>query len=102
MAVELITFTPQCLHNTSMETRNFDASISCPRARPAPLAMSSVHQPTLSGMPQKPPKQVEIPKVVPLTEEKRQVIATDQKSQRVIVGIGQQRIAFDIFTRITR
>jgi hypothetical protein len=50
----------------------------------------------------------EIPKssirdlVVPLTEEKRQVIATDQKSQRVIVGIGQQRIAFDLFTRITR
>jgi hypothetical protein len=54
------------------------------------------------GMPKKPPKQVEIPKVVPLTEEKRQVIATDQKSQRIIVGIGQQRIAVDLFTRITR
>jgi hypothetical protein len=53
-------------------------------------------------MPKKPPKQVEIPKVVPLTEEKRQVIASDQKSQRVIVGIGQQRIAFDLFTRVTR
>jgi hypothetical protein len=55
-------------------------------------------------MSKKLPKQIEIPrpKVVPLTEEKRQVIATDQKSQRVIVGIGQQRIAFDLFTRITR
>ena len=47
-------------------------------------------------------KQIETPKVVPLTEEKRHVIATDQKSQRVIVAIGQQRIAFDLFTRITR
>jgi hypothetical protein len=53
-------------------------------------------------MSKKPPKQVEIPKVVPLTEEKRHVIASDQKSQRIIVGIGQQRIAFDLFTRITR
>ena len=53
-------------------------------------------------MPKKPPKQVEIPKVVPLTEEKRKVIATDQKSKRVIIGIGQQRIAFDLFARVTR
>jgi hypothetical protein len=58
-------------------------------------------------MPKKPPKQVEIPKVeipkvVPLTEEKHQVIVTDQKSQRMIVGIGQQRIAIDLFTRFTR
>ena len=53
------------------------------------------------AMPKKPPKQVEIPKVVPLTEEKRQVIATDQKSQRILIGIGTQRIAFDLFTRIT-
>ena len=54
------------------------------------------------AMPKKPPKQVEIPKVVPLTEEKRQVIATDQKSQRILIGIGQQRIAIDLFTRFTR
>ena len=53
-------------------------------------------------MPKKPLKQVEIPKVVPLTEEKHQVIAADQKSRRVIIGIGQQRIAFDLFTRVTR
>jgi len=53
-------------------------------------------------MPKKPPKQIEIPKVVPLTEEKHQVIATDQKSKRIIIGIGQQRIAFDLFTRVTR
>jgi hypothetical protein len=53
-------------------------------------------------MPKKPPKPVEIPKVVPLTEQKRQVIAADQKSQRVIIRIGQQRIAFDLHTRVTR
>jgi hypothetical protein len=53
-------------------------------------------------MPKKPSKQVQIPRVLSLTEEKRQVIATDQKSRRVIVGIGQQRIAVDLFTRITR
>jgi len=55
-------------------------------------------------MSKKLPKQNEIPRpnVVPLTEEKRRVIATDQKSQRVIAGIGQQRIAFDLLTRITR
>jgi hypothetical protein len=52
-------------------------------------------------MPKTPPKAVEISKVVPLTEEKRQVIATDQKSQRILIGIGAQRIAFDLFTRIT-
>src|SRR5690349_10928278 len=54
------------------------------------------------NMPKKASKQVRIPKVLPLTEEKRQVIAADQKSHRVIVGIGQQRIAYDLFTRITR
>jgi hypothetical protein len=53
-------------------------------------------------MPKKPPKQVEIPKVVPLTEEKRQVIATNQKSQRVIVGIGQQRISSRVLPALRR
>ena len=53
-------------------------------------------------MPKTPPKAVEISNVVPLTEEKRRAIATDQKSQRVIIGIGQQRIAFDLYTRVTR
>jgi hypothetical protein len=52
-------------------------------------------------MAKKTPKQTEIPKVVPLTVEKRQVIASDQKSHRVIVGIGQQRIAFNLFRRVT-
>ena len=71
----------------------FATSASCKEWRAAAYAV---------GMPKKPPKQVEIPKVVPMTEEKRQVIATDQKSQRVIIGIGQQRIAFDLFRRVTR
>ena len=52
-------------------------------------------------MPKTPPKPVEISKIVPLTEEKRGVIATDEKSQRVILAIGKQRVAFDFFTRIT-
>jgi hypothetical protein len=52
-------------------------------------------------MPKKTPKPVELSKVVPLTEEKRRVVATDQKSQRILIGIGTQRIAFDLFTRIT-
>jgi hypothetical protein len=53
------------------------------------------------GMPKRPPKPVEISKVVPLTEEKRRVIASDQRSHRLIFAIGQKRYAFDFFTRIT-
>jgi len=41
------------------------------------------------------------PKVVPLTEEKRGVIATDEKSKRFILAIGKQRIAFDFISRVT-
>jgi hypothetical protein len=52
-------------------------------------------------MPKRPPKPVEISKVVPLTEEKHRVIAFDQQSHRMIFAIGQQRYAFDFFTRIT-
>jgi hypothetical protein len=52
-------------------------------------------------MSKKPPKQVEISKVVPFTEEKHRVIAFDQQSHRMIFAIGQQRYAFDFFTRIT-
>jgi hypothetical protein len=78
-----------------------------PFSQRSPLARSGVQRPTLSVCQKKPPKQVEIPKVeipkvVPLTEEKHQVIATDQKSQRILIGIGEERIAFDLFTRFTR
>jgi hypothetical protein len=52
-------------------------------------------------MPKTPPKAVEISKIVPLTEEKHRVIARDEKSQRVILIVGKQRVAFDFFTRIT-
>jgi hypothetical protein len=52
-------------------------------------------------MPKTPPKPVEISKIVPLTQEKHRVIARDEKSQRVILTVGKQRVAFDFFTRIT-
>jgi hypothetical protein len=41
------------------------------------------------------------PKVVPITADDRRLIATDQRSHRLIVGIGSQRFAIDFFTRIT-
>jgi hypothetical protein len=41
------------------------------------------------------------PKVVPITSDKWRLIASDEKSHRIIFGIGEQRIAFDYFTRIT-
>ena len=41
------------------------------------------------------------PKVVPITADEHRLIATDQKSHRLIVGIGSQRFAIDFFTRIT-
>jgi hypothetical protein len=40
------------------------------------------------------------PKVVPIQEEKHRLIARDQKSQRIILGIGSERIAIDFFSRI--
>ena len=54
------------------------------------------------GMLNRPPKPVESGKIIPLTEEKHRVIAFDQQSHRMIFAIGQQRYAFDFFTRITQ
>jgi hypothetical protein len=48
----------------------------------------------LFGMPK-------ISKVVPLDQSKSRVIAADEKTNRVIIAIGRQRIAFDMTTRIT-
>jgi hypothetical protein len=42
------------------------------------------------------------PKVVPIQESKSTIIARDPKSQRVILGIGSERIAIDFTSRITR
>lgn len=42
------------------------------------------------------------PKVVPIVEEKNRVIARDPKTQRIIVGIGSDRLAIDILSRVTR
>jgi hypothetical protein len=53
------------------------------------------------GMPNRPPNRTERSKVIPLTEEKYRVIASDLLSHRMIFAIGQQRYAFDFFTRIT-
>jgi hypothetical protein len=36
-----------------------------------------------------------------MTEEKRSVIAADEKSRRFVLAIGKQRIAFDFLTRVT-
>jgi hypothetical protein len=40
-------------------------------------------------------------KVFPLQSPKARLIAPDDQSRRVIVGIGKQRIALDFLTRIT-
>jgi hypothetical protein len=42
------------------------------------------------------------PKVVPIQEQKYLLIARDQKSQRIILGIGSERIAIDFFSRISK
>ena len=49
----------------------------------------------------RPPKVVSITKVVPSTEQKPKLIARDEQTNRIIVGIGSQRMAFDFTTRIT-
>jgi hypothetical protein len=43
------------------------------------------------------------PKVVSIKKEtnKAKLIAKDQEGQRIIIGIGDQRIAFDFYHRIT-
>ena|SRR5258706_15019553 len=41
------------------------------------------------------------PKVVPITADEHRLIAMDEKSHRLIVGIGSQRFAIDYFTRIS-
>ena len=41
------------------------------------------------------------PKVVPLDQHSFRVIAADEKTSRIIVAIGRQRVALDILTRIT-
>jgi hypothetical protein len=47
------------------------------------------------------PVLLKTPKVVPLTDTKRRVIASDEKSKRFILAIGNQRIAFDFTSRVT-
>jgi hypothetical protein len=40
-------------------------------------------------------------KVIPITEVKQRLIATDERTNRFIMAIGTQRVAFDFMTRIT-
>ena len=42
------------------------------------------------------------PKVVPIQESKSRIIARDAKAQRIILGIGSERIAIDFTSRITK
>jgi hypothetical protein len=42
------------------------------------------------------------PKVVPFDQNKSRVIAVDEKTNRIIVAIGRQRVALDMSTRIGR
>jgi hypothetical protein len=42
------------------------------------------------------------PKVVPLAEKKASLIARDTNAQRIILGMGSERLAIDLFSRITR
>jgi hypothetical protein len=40
-------------------------------------------------------------KVIPITEVKQRLIATAEKTNRFIMAVGTQRVAFDFLTRIT-
>jgi hypothetical protein len=42
------------------------------------------------------------PKVVPIHEHQSSIIARDEKTQRIILGIGSERIAIDFTRRITK
>jgi hypothetical protein len=42
------------------------------------------------------------PNVVPLQEQQYRLIAEDQETHRIIFGIGSERMAIDLFSRITR
>jgi len=42
------------------------------------------------------------PKVVPIQEPKSSIIARDKKTQRIIVGIGSERMAIDFTTKLTK
>jgi len=42
------------------------------------------------------------PKVVPIQEPKYKLIARDPEARRIILGIGSERIAVDLFSRITK
>jgi len=48
------------------------------------------------------PRVPKTPKVVPITEEKHRLIASDEKSRRIIFSIGTQRVAFDFLSRVTQ
>ena len=41
------------------------------------------------------------PKVLSIQEEKYRLIAEDKRARRIIVGIGSQRFAIDLLSRIT-
>ena len=87
------------LESGSQEFRNFRKPHAQATIAPCKQRRASVYA---VAMPKRPPKPVEISKVVFLTEEKHRAIAFDQQSHRIIFAIGEQRYAFDFFTRITQ
>ena len=42
------------------------------------------------------------PRVVPIREDKSSIIARDPRAQRIILGIGSERIAIDFLSRVTK
>jgi hypothetical protein len=40
-------------------------------------------------------------KVISITEQNDRLIATDERTKRFILAVGNQRVAFDFLTRIT-
>ena len=53
------------------------------------------HLPTVSNMPKK-------PKVVPINESQRKLVAVCERSKRFILNVGPDRVAFDWSMRATK
>jgi hypothetical protein len=59
------------------------------------LDFTAEHRPTVSGMPKK-------PKVVPIKESPRRLVAVCEHSKRFILNVGPDRVAFDWSMRATK
>jgi glyoxylate utilization-related uncharacterized protein len=59
------------------------------------LDFAAEHQTKVSGMPKK-------PKVVPINESGRKLVAVCERSKRFILNVGPDRVAFDWSMRATK